>query len=415
MLGFLLACDTQTVVLGDEPPPVPGSEEIGDAAPPLPTEEEDDATPDADDLFELSRVHAVELALDEEAWDTLRASSYEMLYTGDCAEVPARVAIDGEWLPAEVGVSVKGRWGSGRTLDEKAALKVDLDAYDGDQRYLGLKALTLNNMVNDPSYTHEVLAYRVFEAAGVPSLRTGYAWVRMNGEDFGLYLNVETPDDEWLERVYAEPSGNLYDSDYLIWPDGSYTTVDFDTESQDFFDLEEGEDVGHADVHAVTDAISATIWTPRFHDTVGALVDWDEFLRYWAAEAWVGHWDGYNYNKNNYRVYFDPSSNRKAHVLPWGLDWTYTADPPLSEPLSRLGEGCLADAACAAALADALAEVCEAADGLRLQRTLRELTALVDPYVSEDPRREVDMATVRAYQEYTRSWIEGRTDFLLSR
>ena len=51
------------------------------------------------------------------------------------------------------------------------------------QRFLGLKMLTLNNMIQDPSMIHEVLAYEVFRAAGVAASRTGYAYVRVNEQD----------------------------------------------------------------------------------------------------------------------------------------------------------------------------------------------------------------------------------------
>ena len=67
------------------------------------------------------------------------------------------------------------------------------------QRFLGLKKLTLNNMVQDASMVHEGLAYRAFRAVGVPAPRTGYAFVRLNGSAYGVYLkrveslNVEVP------------------------------------------------------------------------------------------------------------------------------------------------------------------------------------------------------------------------------
>ena len=96
--------------------------------------------------------------------------------------------------PFEVGVRLKGGLGSFRGLEGKAAFKVKVDEYVDGQTFFGLEKLTLNNMVQDPSMVHETLAYELFRSLGVPASRTGYAFVRVNGESFGLYLNVETLD-----------------------------------------------------------------------------------------------------------------------------------------------------------------------------------------------------------------------------
>ena len=85
----------------------------------------------------------------------------------------------------------------------KAAFKLKLAHTVKGQRFLGLKTLTLNNMVQDPSMVHELLAYEAFRAVGIPAPRTGYAFVRVNGADYGVYLNVETLDDVSLPRWFS--------------------------------------------------------------------------------------------------------------------------------------------------------------------------------------------------------------------
>ena len=56
------------------------------------------------------------------------------------------------------------------------------------------RALTLNNMVQDPTMLHEALGNEVYQAAGVPVPRTSYVHLRVYDQDQGLYLNVETID-----------------------------------------------------------------------------------------------------------------------------------------------------------------------------------------------------------------------------
>jgi hypothetical protein len=64
-----------------------------------------------------------------------------------------------------------GRWiirGSLRTLDQKAAFKIKFDEFIEGQTFLGLKKLTLNNMVEDPSMGPRGGGLRSVPGAGGP-------------------------------------------------------------------------------------------------------------------------------------------------------------------------------------------------------------------------------------------------------
>ncbi|HLQ37167.1 MAG TPA: CotH kinase family protein, partial [Planctomycetota bacterium] len=57
-------------------------------------------------------------------------------------------------------------------------------------------------------------------------------------------------------------------------------------------------------------------------------VDIDALLTFVAMEQIVGHWDGYTLRHNNYRLYFEPGSD-KAYFIPHGMDQTF-GDPTAS-------------------------------------------------------------------------------------
>ena len=82
------------------------------------------------------------------------------------------------------------------------------------KKLLGLKKMTLNNMAQDPSRLHEMLAYSLFRAAGVPSARSGYTFVTLNGQDYGLYSNVEAYDDVSLGKLFDGKVNHLYEGSY---------------------------------------------------------------------------------------------------------------------------------------------------------------------------------------------------------
>jgi spore coat protein CotH len=100
----------------------------------------------------------------------------------------------------------------GSLSTSKPSIKVDFGHYIAGQSYLGMNKITLNNSVQDPSYLRQCLTYPVFAAAGIAAPRCNFAHVRVNSEDLGLYVNVETFDDgNFLDHHFANGDGNLYE------------------------------------------------------------------------------------------------------------------------------------------------------------------------------------------------------------
>lgn len=116
----------------------------------------------------------------------------------------------GDEVLADIGVRLKGEYNF-RPLGQKAPFKLKFDEFVDGQTFHGLSRLTLNNGLEDPSFVAERLAYHVFRSAGHPAPRAASAWVKVNGEDYGLYVNVETEDKRLLRRWFSDDSGNLYE------------------------------------------------------------------------------------------------------------------------------------------------------------------------------------------------------------
>ncbi|MFH1463284.1 MAG: CotH kinase family protein [Pseudomonadota bacterium] len=347
-------------------------------------------------LFQLDQVHEVALTIPAEGIAALGVAPFEY--------VAADISVDGRAFP-QVGVRIKGRLGSLRDLTAKAALKVDFNRYDPAQTLDGLEKLNLNNMVQDTAQVHEVLAYEVYRLAGVPAPRVGYGWVTVNGEVFGLYTLVEAYDDVFLDGWYQESHGNLYDGDYVWYGGSSYTKLDFAGSVQDLFVLDEGEDVGHADIHAVTDALSQG--PTGFWDRMSGVLDLDEALAMWAGDTWVGHYDSYSFNQNNFRVYFDPADGR-ADLFPWDPDWSFYSGTPITTPSGLVSATCRRDTACYNTYLQVLLGLCGTVEASDLQDRLATAAALITPFVEADPRKEHGPAEVAASQRAAQAWIQGR-------
>lgn len=386
---FLLACGPVSISLGDST----NKASQLDTVPAAP--EVDVPEPDADKLFSLDQVHVIEVSLERAAETSLRNSPYDWV-EGD-------VTVDGQ-LFSHAGLRIKGRLGSLRSFDAKCGLKIDFGQFGSAAKLEGMKKIGLGNMVQDNSQVNQFAAYAIYRAMGVPAPRMGYAWVTVNGEDYGLYALVEDYDDVFLKGWYADNSGNLYDGDYKLWPDGSYTLLDFQNGVDDLFELDEGADVGLSDLKAITAVLDAG-------GDVSALVDTDLLARMWAVDAWIGHYDSYSYNINNFRVYFDPADG-KADLFPWDPDWAFYTDTPVTNPSGRLSAICKNDTACHARFLSALSEISAQVEADDIPAKTQAAIDLITPYVSQDPRRELDLNTVSASQDFLRRWLDRRDEAL---
>ena len=241
-----------------------------------------------------------------------------------------------------------------------------------------------------------------------PASRTGFAWVRVNGADYGLYVLIETPDDPYLARNYDHPDGNLYDGKYRVWSDGSYTLLDFASGVDDLYELEAGDDAAHADVKAISDTLLANAYTPTFYDALAERIDWDEVHTHIAVEQWIGHLDGYTMNTNNYRVYFDPSDGR-ADFLPWDLDYAFLLDYQWGlswySPRGRITNACWSDATCTEAQRTAVTNFLATNEGYDWTGFLDRVEALTWDATEDDPRRECAVSDVQPSRDAIRAWI----------
>jgi hypothetical protein len=306
-----------------------------------------------------------------------------------------------------VGVRLKGE-GSFRSFDDKPAFKLKFDAFEPGQRFRGLKAMVLNNNVQDPSALSQPLAYAVLRAAGLPAPRCNNALVFVNDEYYGLYAHVEVEDKVFLARWFESNEGNLYEETGVDLVEGA--AQDFDLETN-----EERDD--RSDLEALIDALARA--TPDdFMEVVGRHLDLDHYLSFAALSALLGGDDNYPYwigQPNNFRLYRDPAQGRFV-FLPWGLDralrprfdpslvhaWIPALDVrSLWETPSVLHDGCLRSAECRAAFVSRTRDMTELFERLDLASRAQELSSLVDEAGRADVRKDHD----DEYAEYARGLV----------
>lgn len=250
----------------------------------------------------------------------------------DLAWGTGSVTVDGQAF-GKVGVRYKGNGTLGDAArTAKKSFKVDLDKYDPDARFRGLRTLNLHCGVADPSRVREALGYAVYRAAGVPAPRTTFADVRLtvpgkfDAEPLGLYTLTEDLNNAFLKDRFGTDKG------LLMKPTG---VRDLDFKGDDWAKYEDRyhprRDATPAEqkrvmalarlVHKADDA--------GFAKGVGDYLDVDAYLRFLAATAFVVNPDGPFGFGHNYYLYLQPKTGR-VHFLPWDLDRAFANFPVVS-------------------------------------------------------------------------------------
>jgi hypothetical protein len=324
---------------------------------------------------------------------------------------PGAVKIGTTEFPGS-GLRVKGGCGSSRTLEEKAAFKADL-AWDDPaipgcppvRTYEGLKKFTLNNQVEDASFTHERIGYDFFQKLGIPVPRATPMRVHVNGQLWGLYLHVETMDRRFLERHFDSVDGMLYEADY---------GCDFGEQScfEVKFDSDACEDPPVEDLTKLTslqklNARLAQIPADNFYPAINQVIDFDAYLSLWAAAAVMGYWDGYPNDPNNYRIYHDPTDDRWKFI-PSGIDQLFEKDVDPFNPTGILSIRCLAEEDCKEAFRTKLTEVIDLFEGGDYPAMARSIEKQIRTDVTADPRKEVTVTEWHAAVNSTVAYMKRR-------
>ena len=360
------------------PPPVP-------APPPAPIQNVFEPVPtyesDYEALFSLDSMKTIHIRISEEEWNSLLNDVDHNIR----AEVSRRAdfffgddVATAQYVPG-VGFRIRGNLFSrkrpeagGGPHDPAATLvrahfKIkfneqfdeDESAYGPPSRdipeqslykgrtFRGVRGLDLKFNKNDPTYMREVFSYDLFRRVGVHTVRQAYAklYIQIGDEPeryMGVYLMGEHLDKSWARRRFVENS-YLFKCLYQQFGPADLSAGDRDhnadtgaigeeitdpeffgdswNEYRPAYDLKTKDDEFLLAEDKLNDLIELLTGNPS-QAQLEAAIDIPTLLKAQAVSVFLGMWDDYWRNGNNYYLFFD-EVGEKWFFVPYDYDITF--------------------------------------------------------------------------------------------
>ena len=211
---------------------------------------------------------------------------------------------------------------------KKKSFRVSFNTFTSGGKYYGVEKLNLNGEHNDPSVMRSKLMWDLLRKWEIPAPRANHVRVYINGNYYGLYMNVENIDEEFALSRFGNKDGNLYKCLYpadLAWlgadPD-SYKLMSGDRRVYELTTNKEEDD--YSDLASFIDVLGNSP-DDRLLCDLDALFNTYDYLKIMAADIFCGDWDGYIYNKNNFYLYHNTATG-KFEYIPYDVDNTFGID-----------------------------------------------------------------------------------------
>ncbi len=225
----------------------------------------------------------------------------------------------------EVGFRLRGNTSRQKA---KKSFKVAFNSFVKGQKWAGLDKMNLNGEANDPSLMRSKLGWDLFRFLEVPASRCNHIELYINNTYRGIYSNVEHIDEEFLEKRFASPDGNLYK---CLWPaDMRYKGTDAELYKESFFGRQAYElktnplQDDYEDLAHLIDVLNNYEGIDQLCE-LEQILNVDLLVRCMAADVYMGNWDGAFLNKNNFYLYKDPITSLFTFI-PFDLDNTFGID-----------------------------------------------------------------------------------------
>jgi spore coat protein CotH len=329
-------------------------------------------------------------------------------------------AADFQWRDTKIrNVGIRSRGRASRS-SSKLGIQVDFNRYVTGQRFVGLKALVLDNLWQDPSMVRERVSMAFFTRMGLPAPRISYAKVYINNEYQGVYGAVEAIDSVFAARAFGETGGYLFEYKKQPSYTGAYLGEELDAYKQ-LFEARTHEKEPDGVLYPPLRDLFREMNQPRhslWRETVSGLANLEQIVRYVAVETYLAEDDGFlgSSGMSNFYVYRSEGSN--AHrLIAWDKDLAFAGTE--TSVLTRVEDNelfrrLMAFRAFRMLYFDSLEEMAKSArEEAWLRKEIAQSAGLIRKAVYEDPGKPFSNEEFEEAVRWVRQFPRLRSMFVL--
>ena len=295
--------------------------------------------PDHQFWHDNNTLSAITLSLSNQSWEDLLSSSQS-----NRVEVPANMRFDNygvEYSLSNIGVKLSGNTSFVLPINSngdlvQANFTLDFDEFVDDQTLKGVSALKLKRFKDDTTFVHEPLSNQIMQNFGIFTAHSSsyvkvFIQIDVQSKQYiGVYrLNESVNRKEYIDKRFAinNDSGFLWQGNYKAHGPALFSRI-----TENWEGISEEDDASFEYKGKGSKFIEAKEQLLRlannfnqlegeaFVEYVNQHINMPLFLKFLAAEAIVGHWDGFWGNANNYMFYVD--EQEVIHFIPFDTDNT---------------------------------------------------------------------------------------------
>ncbi|WP_264558754.1 CotH kinase family protein [Flavobacterium sp. N2270] len=264
-------------------------------------------------FYDENTIQDIRIVFSQSNWDAL----LDAAEASDAYVQATSVTINGT-LIENVGVKYKGN-SSYNASYNKNPFHIELDTYQ-DQDYQGYTDIKLNNVIYDPSFVRETVAYNITRKYMHAPL-SNYANVYVNGTLIGLYTNVESISKKFVDSHFGSKTNAFFNCSPPAGAGPSTTNLPnlayLGTNSTSYESAYEMKsDTGWDDLINLTNTLSNNV------TNIETILDVDRALWMLALDNVMVNLDSYiGQFKQNYYLYKD--DNGRFNPIKWDFNMCF--------------------------------------------------------------------------------------------
>jgi len=268
--------------------------------------------PDAP-LYDSTVLRTLFFEFENKDWETELSDFYNT-----DVEVPATLTVDGKKVP-NVGVHFRGASSYFMIpAGYKRSFGVSVDFADKKQALYGYRTLNLLNSSGDPTFMSTVV-YSHLARPRLPAPKANFVKVVINGESWGIYVNVQQFNKDFLNENYKTTQGARWKVKGR--PNGAsgldYVGDRIDAYKQRY-ELKAGEEPkAWNDLMALCKTLSETP-LDKLEEALAPILDIDGALWFLALDIASVNSDGYWIRASDYNLFQDAAG--KFHTIPHDMN-----------------------------------------------------------------------------------------------